>query len=182
MDKRKEFDSMRNKGILARECGTECVCCGVVEGITYHHIMPLVLGGDNRFSNIVPVCRECHGKIHGQDMTCLTTYSPNSGRPRKQPPEGYKRFLPLYFEGRMSWKRVQVELGISTGTHARDVWWVKEYAEELGIEKYEKYKVPKHAHRPSRVSKIWYKDGRITETYRRIFEGELEFETIEVAS
>lgn len=30
--------------------------------------MPIALVGTNKDSNIVPLCTECHGKIHGKDF------------------------------------------------------------------------------------------------------------------
>jgi hypothetical protein len=44
----------------------ECSCCGA-EGPTHaHHILPKALGGDDRPSNLVEVCPNCHWKIHGR--------------------------------------------------------------------------------------------------------------------
>lgn len=39
-----------------RICGKPAYCM--------HHILPLCKGGDNRKSNLIPVCIECHKKIH----------------------------------------------------------------------------------------------------------------------
>lgn len=29
-----------------------------------HHITPLILGGNNKFNNIVPLCHDCHVHVH----------------------------------------------------------------------------------------------------------------------
>lgn len=39
-----------------RLCGEPAYCM--------HHILPLCKGGDNSPSNLIPVCRNCHKKIH----------------------------------------------------------------------------------------------------------------------
>ena len=50
--------------------GTKCPCCHAeVESIHKHHIVPKVLAGLDIPTNIVECCEECHGKIHGRDMT-----------------------------------------------------------------------------------------------------------------
>lgn len=41
-----------------------CVNCGVSENLSYHHIVPLSLGGTNNISNIVRLCPTCHDKAH----------------------------------------------------------------------------------------------------------------------
>ena len=50
--------------------GTLCPCCRAeVDSVHKHHIVPKVLGGLDIPTNIVECCEECHGKIHGRDMT-----------------------------------------------------------------------------------------------------------------
>ena len=44
------------KAKKCRICGKPAYCL--------HHILPLCKGGDNRQSNLIPVCLECHKKIH----------------------------------------------------------------------------------------------------------------------
>lgn len=34
-----------------------------------HHIIPLAAGGDNRESNLISLCTQCHGKIHNKNFT-----------------------------------------------------------------------------------------------------------------
>ena len=42
-----------------------CPCCGKNEKEVIHHILPLALGGIDEDSNLIGICSECHGKIHG---------------------------------------------------------------------------------------------------------------------
>lgn len=133
MDVRKEFDRLRNRGILAKECGTVCVCCGAMEGIAYHHILPLSMGGDNRFSNIVPVCEVCHGKIHGKHMTCLQRFSERNGRPRKDKPYGADVVIEKYLKGRITSKQAKIDLRLDRGSRLTEQWYYKEYLKNKGI-------------------------------------------------
>ena len=61
---RKEFERMKPSIMKAKDC-TKCVNCGSDENIQLHHVVPLVLGGTNNIDNIVPLCEDCHSKIHG---------------------------------------------------------------------------------------------------------------------
>lgn len=46
----------------------KCVNCGSTNGIVYHHIVPVELGGNEVPSNIAVLCSVCHGKVHyGKD-------------------------------------------------------------------------------------------------------------------
>ena len=155
MDARKEFDRLRNRGILAEECGTVCVCCGSMEGIAYHHILPLAMGGDNRISNIVPVCEVCHGKIHGKHMTCLQRFSERNGRPRNDAPAGYREAITRYITAGWDGKEVRKELGLSEGMKISELWYYKEFLEKNGVKK-----VEKKGGRGAPESIIYYKDGR----------------------
>lgn len=56
-----EFDQkIRNNFIKEHSI---CQYCGAnAEHI--HHLIPISHGGDNRQSNLIPLCMRCHGKIH----------------------------------------------------------------------------------------------------------------------
>lgn len=56
-------NEIRNK--LLQEKGIQCCNCQKnCEDIVFHHIVPLSLGGSENFSNIVPLCNNCHNLIH----------------------------------------------------------------------------------------------------------------------
>ena len=48
---------------LCAEYGNACVCCGQtgVE-LTHDHIIPRVLGGEDRIDNFQPLCRSCNSR------------------------------------------------------------------------------------------------------------------------
>jgi len=49
---------------LRKHCGTKCCSCGSENGIEYHHIIPLSFSGQDRLSNIIAVCSDCHALVH----------------------------------------------------------------------------------------------------------------------
>lgn len=55
----------RVKERIARSAGDKCVKCDRKVGIKlrpeFDHALPLILGGQNRESNIQLLCHECHG-------------------------------------------------------------------------------------------------------------------------
>ena len=60
---RNEFNNkIRNNFIQAHNL---CQYCGK-EAKHIHHLIPISKGGDNRESNLIPLCFECHGLIHGK--------------------------------------------------------------------------------------------------------------------
>ena len=62
---RKEFDNIIRKNFI--ESHSKCQYCGEpTEHI--HHLIPIIVGGDNRESNLIPLCTKCHGLIHNQNF------------------------------------------------------------------------------------------------------------------
>ena len=49
---------------IRRKAGNICVNCGSTDGIEYHHIVPLFVGGQENETNIVPLCHRCHKAAH----------------------------------------------------------------------------------------------------------------------
>lgn len=63
-----EFNKRIFKEELIQKLGKTCANCGSTDKIEYHHIVPLVLGGTNNLSNIVPLCKVCHLKAHDKKV------------------------------------------------------------------------------------------------------------------
>jgi hypothetical protein len=42
-----------------------CAACGATEDLDLHHLMPRCLGGSDDETNLLTLCRSCHGKAHG---------------------------------------------------------------------------------------------------------------------
>jgi 5-methylcytosine-specific restriction endonuclease McrA len=45
---------------LLGACGHRCLRCGVTEGLSVDHVIPLSCGGVNTVENLQPLCRECN--------------------------------------------------------------------------------------------------------------------------
>ena len=48
---------------LAMTENTKCYIC-TEKAVLRHHVVPLFYGGRNKRNNIVPLCNECHCKLH----------------------------------------------------------------------------------------------------------------------
>ena len=44
-----------------------CFECGEKEGLHMHHVIPRSMGG----TKTLPLCADCHGKVHSKDMTSI---------------------------------------------------------------------------------------------------------------
>ena len=133
---RKEFSSYRFHSRLSEMCGKACVNCGDTEEITYHHIVPLEVGGTNNFTNIVPLCMTCHMKVHMMDFAKAQRIAKCriiSGRKRSCP-ENYKSILNDFFHCRISKSKCSELLGVK-GNFADSVWF-SEYKREQQIKGY----------------------------------------------
>lgn len=93
MDLRNEFNKNKTKGMYNYKILKGCSCCGR-QATQIHHILPLSLGGDNRESNLVALCDECHNKIHGRK------HSLKMSELTKQGKEKAKQANPNWKEGR----------------------------------------------------------------------------------
>lgn len=62
--RRNEYNRATFKKKLDETLEPICVNCGSSENLSYHHIVPVSLGGTNNISNIVRLCPTCHDKAH----------------------------------------------------------------------------------------------------------------------
>ncbi len=46
-----------------------CVACGQKEDLQQHHLFPRAMGGSDEECNLITLCTNCHGKIHGIKWT-----------------------------------------------------------------------------------------------------------------
>ena len=131
-----EYNRPSFKALLEREKGKVCICCGSTLGIEYHHILPLCLGGDNRLSNIYPVCNSCHKIIHGGRVNKLWRDDNKGGRKKKRPPKGYKIVLDRYFNCEIGRRECQEILEVAGANKLTDKWWFKDYIKECSIKRF----------------------------------------------
>lgn len=113
-----------------------CVCanCGLSDGqIEFHHIVPLIRGGTNRMTNIVPLCHECHWCVHSYHPHDRTKHIKfNAGRPRKEYTDKQKNDISLYLQCVIGKKELMRRAGI-TDHRISSNWMLKQIANELGI-------------------------------------------------
>lgn len=66
--KRKNYERRKNltKKIQSKEIVKPlmCGCCGEEKNLELHHIIPISLGGNNDYYNLLYLCHNCHKKIH----------------------------------------------------------------------------------------------------------------------
>ncbi len=60
---REEFNRKIRKSFLEQH--PTCQYCGE-KAEHVHHLIPIVVGGDNRKNNLIPLCLKCHGLIHNK--------------------------------------------------------------------------------------------------------------------
>lgn len=74
MNLRQETTCTNFRKKLREELGEECYNCGSKEGIEYHHVVPISVGGTNNIKNFVPLCSKCHIAAHtGRNIKELKT-------------------------------------------------------------------------------------------------------------
>lgn len=155
--------SFRKK--LVEELGSVCSNCGSDLDIEYHHIVPLVLGGTNRITNIAPLCYSCHKKAHGSSkINKLRNRS--TGRKKNQPPEDYKFIINSYFYGDIGRKQCQKQLGMAEKSKLTDMWYYKEFTKEIGVKSHKNKidlfnsnKCKNKSHKGEMVAYILFDDG-----------------------
>lgn len=162
---RQEFNRPNFKQALKEYHGTRCVNCGSDEGVQFHHIIPLALGGTNCITNIVPLCHVCHKLVHGADKLAITFKPENTGRKRKQLrnlEEAVRRFRECEV-GTAGFKSIT---GIAKGTHLSDCSTLSEYLESIGIKNIKNnvdlLNSPKHKNSEKNYfATVTYLDGRV---------------------
>lgn len=57
------------------ERGGVCQRCGVPDGLEIHHVITVAAGGSHEASNLLVVCKACHGNEHRSSMNETPTLS-----------------------------------------------------------------------------------------------------------
>ena len=113
--------------------GTVCYNCGATEDIEYHHIVPLLLGGNDVKSNIVPLCYKCHKAAHmGQHINHYRNNS-RGGRHSKSSIEKNAHVFDQYINGEIGCRKAQQLLGYSNRTTIVGLPVFKRYIQSIGI-------------------------------------------------
>lgn len=132
--KRNTNQGFRNE--LRFQCGIYCANCGSSENIEYHHIVPLLLGGNDIASNIVPLCHACHKAAHtGRNITnyLKETGRTSGGRPPKIPDEEAFKVYDLWLDGQFGNKKCRELLHLKEGTYPNQTQQFKRFIAARGI-------------------------------------------------
>lgn len=98
----------RNK---KKELGKRCINCGSTENIEYHHVVPLLLGGKDIDSNIVPLCYACHRAAHNGRHISEYKNGNKGGRKPMASPEEVKVAFMKYVDGEIGTRKLRSMLG-----------------------------------------------------------------------
>ncbi|WP_329808981.1 HNH endonuclease signature motif containing protein [Enterocloster citroniae] len=135
MDLRIEYNRSSFRKMLKEKLGESCFNCGSNDGVQYHHIVPLFLGGTNALSNIVPLCSKCHKAAHcGRHMSEYKG-GKSSGRPRKTI-DGYSNVIESFLKCEIGMRECKNLLHMTDASKLTDKPWFKEYLKSNGIIKY----------------------------------------------
>lgn len=96
-----------------RNLGNICANCGSAESIEYHHIVPLVLGGNDTESNMVALCHKCHKAAHCGRHINHYRNTTNMGRKSKIDKEYAYPYMDKYINGEIGNKKLMQVLGYS---------------------------------------------------------------------
>lgn len=91
----------------------------------YHHIVPRHMGGDNRLSNIVPLCYECHLKAHSKRGNAHGKL----GRKEIEPSDNFDEVADYYLDGIYCLKTALEFTGMARNTFYKHL---HRYAEREG--------------------------------------------------
>ena len=131
---RKEFTTPSFRNRLIKQLGCSCYNCGRTNKeltIEYHHVVPLIHGGTNNITNIVPLCEDCHIKAHGSKRSSKN-HGTRIGRPKFKPLENYKQTLDRFLRGEIGKAECQILVGMKVGK-LNDMDFYHDYLKELGI-------------------------------------------------
>lgn len=133
----------RNWTILHKEelvatHGNTCVNCGSSDNVEWHHIVPLKDGGQNTIRNVVPLCYDCHMRIHFGNL-CESTRRHNAGKRGGRPPKELDEDILLqYIHGEIHQLDANKKLGLGLRTKLHDMPRFKEFIKKMGILEVEK--------------------------------------------
>ena len=127
---RTEFTKQSFRNELKNKLGSICVNCESTDNIEYHHIVPLANGGTNRITNIVPLCGECHSKVHNKPYRDHT----KGGRPKAIEFKDAEPILHRYFRNEIG----KLETCELLGIKGNSTWerLTKEYKQKHNITKF----------------------------------------------
>lgn len=106
----------------------KCSCCGEVDYLEFHHLIPKNTGGTDEFDNVLLLCGRCHAKVHGRSFdpnrpNCKTSIDYDAAKP----------ILERYFNEEIGTRETKTLLNLSEKTHLSESAVIKRYKREHGI-------------------------------------------------
>lgn len=116
-----------------KELGDKCINCGSKENIEYHHVVPLLLGGKDNDSNIVPLCYACHKAAHHGRHILEYKVGNKGGRKPKASPEEVKVAFMKYVDGEIGTRKLRSMLGYYNKGSVNDISEVRRLKKKYRI-------------------------------------------------
>lgn len=133
---RQQFSRESFRKELIEKLGSICCNCGSNKNIEYHHIVPVVYGGTNKLSNIVPVCVECHYKAHSKtnaEGIAKAKEKGTVGRKHKLTYEECYPYIVDYIYGRIGKKEFKARCEYSENYKLDKCSYIERYKKENNI-------------------------------------------------
>lgn len=131
---REEFRNPVFRKMLQKELPCKCQYCGSSKELEYHHLVPIGLGGDNRLSNIIPLCHAHHMAItHGGTMENYRDNTNRGGRPTTVPFTEAEEYIDMYVRGEIGTKCLRSKLKMGESSKLKDNALYKRYVARYGI-------------------------------------------------
>lgn len=171
--KRRKLTAEMKQRILGTY-GNKCINCGSCEEIEFHHVVPLEIGGNDVWQNIVPLCYSCHKAVtHHQLVLATTGRQHKSGGRKRIIPGNYKDILWRYIRCEIGKQECKDLLGISKSNNLSDNTWYREFLNENGIKKIRnnidiKVGQGRALHVGDMIGFIVYDDGRMDTMFWRV--------------
>lgn len=129
---RREFAKVK-KALIGDEW-KKCCNCGSDESVEIHHVVPILVGGTNRISNLVPLCYKCHVIAHGGTARKYKRKDTLTGRPRKKyDKQLLDRAFDLYVKCEIGARECKEMIGMAKGSHITDMEEYINYLKERNI-------------------------------------------------
>ena len=152
-----------------------CVNCGTDKDIELHHIVPLANGGNHIFTNIAPLCRDCHMKAHGK--VWKTENHAKGGRKGFEMPDNYTNIINQYLVGMIDRDELIAGLGFSSTVKLDSIKPYQDYLKEHHIVKVVsnvKRNKNKQRYQENRALTVVYFDDQTKRTCYRDFDGKIK--------
>lgn len=151
----------------------KCANCGISKNVELHHIVPLMFGGNDVVSNMIPLCHACHQATHhAKNISKYIKSTSRGGRPPKCDDETAFYAMDMWANGEIGERRCQELMNLKKQTHVRQTSQYRKWKRSRGIENVKNYfditatlSPRKIVEGKAVVGNIKYSDGRTKAIY-----------------